>query len=111
QTVYTDSSGNFEFRNLGPGAYYVSVNLEGYEPVHQQVEIFNSFGTSSVTIMLNKPAIEIRERPTGLDAADPDVVDVSQMKENFPKKAVQNYEKALEEKQKGKIESAVKLLE
>ena len=42
---------------------------------------------------------------------DPDVVDVSQMKENLPKKAVQDYEKAVEEKQKGRIESAIKLLE
>src|SRR5439155_9970994 len=47
----------------------------------------------------------------GLDAADPDVVDISQMKENLPKKAVQNYEKAIDEKQKGKLDSAVKLLE
>ena len=111
QTTYTDASGNFDFRNLAPGAYYVSVTLEGFEPVHQLVEIFNTFGNSSVTVFLNKPAIEFRDRPTGLDAADPDIVDVSQMKENFPKKAVQDYEKALEEKQKGRLESAVKLLE
>ena len=111
QTTYTDASGNFDFRGLGPGAYYIAVNLEGYEPVHQLVEIFNNFGNANVTIFLTKPAVEFRERPTGLDAADPDVVDVSQMKENFPKKAVQNYEKALEEKEKGRFESAVKLLE
>src|SRR5436190_20451750 len=53
----------------------------------------------------------MRWRPTGFEAADPDIVDVSQMKENFPKKAVQNYEKALDERQKGRLESAVKLLE
>jgi len=111
QTTYTDASGNFDFRNLAPGAYYVSVTLEGYEPVHQLVEIFNTFGNSSVTVFLNKPAVEFRERLTGLDAADPDVVDISQMKENFPKKAIQNYEKALEERQKGRFESAIKLLE
>ena len=111
QTAYTDASGNFDFRNLAPGAYYISITLEGYEPVHQMVEVFNSFGTASVTIMLNKPAVEFRERPAGLDAADPDIVDVSQMKENFPKKAIQNYEKALDERQKGRVESAVKLLE
>src|SRR6185503_9675028 len=68
-------------------------------------------GNANVTVFLNKPAVEFRDRPTGLDAADPDVVDVGQMKENFPKKAVQNYEKALEEKSKGRNESAVKLLE
>jgi tetratricopeptide (TPR) repeat protein len=111
QTAYTDSSGNFDFRSLAPGAYYISINLEGFEPVHQLVEIFNTFGNSSVTIFLNKPAIVIRDRPTGLDAADPDIVDIAQMKENFPKKAVQDYEKALDEKQKGRLESAVKLLE
>ena len=111
QTTYSDAAGNFDFRNLTPGSYYISVTLEGYEPVHQMVEIFNSFGNSSVTVFLTKPAIELRERLTGLDAADPDVVDVSQMKESLPKKAVQDYEKAIDEKQKGKIESAIKLLE
>jgi Flp pilus assembly protein TadD len=108
QTTYTDSSGNFDFRGLTPGSYYISVNLDGFEPVHQLVEMFNS---TSVTVFLNKPAVEFRERPTGLDAADPDIVDVTQMKDNFPKKAVQSYEKALDERQKGRFESAVKLLE
>ena len=37
QTTYTDASGNFDFRNLAPGAYYVSVTLVGFEPVHQLV--------------------------------------------------------------------------
>jgi tetratricopeptide (TPR) repeat protein len=111
QTTYTDASGNFDFRNLSPGAYYVSVNLEGYEPVRQLVEIYNTFGNSSVTIFLNKPSVEFRERSTGIDAADPDVVDINQMKENFPKRAVQNYEKAIDEKKRGRLESAVKLLQ
>jgi Flp pilus assembly protein TadD len=111
QTAYTDASGNFDFRGLAPGSYYVNVNVEGYEPVHQTVEIFNTFGNATVTILLNKPAVEIRDRLTGLDAADPDVVDISQMKENLPKKAVQDYEKAIDEKQKGRLDSAIKLLE
>jgi predicted Zn-dependent protease len=111
QTTYADSIGNFEFRNLGPGAYSVAVTVEGYEPVHQTVEVFGSFGNGTVTIILTKPAFESRDRPVGLDAADPDVVDISQMKDSLPKKAVQDYEKAIEEKGKGRLESAIKLLE
>jgi Flp pilus assembly protein TadD len=110
QTAYTDSAGGFEFRGLAPGSYYISVTLDGYEPIHQQVDVFNSFGNAGVTIFLNKSAGD-RSRLTGLDAEDPDVIDVSQMKENLPKKAVQDYEKALDEKKKGKLESALKLLE
>ena len=111
QTTYTDTSGNFEFHNLAPGAYYIGVTKEGFEPVHQLVEVFNNFNSYSVTVFLSKPTVEFRDRPAGVDAADPDIVDLNQMKENFPKKAVQDYEKALDEKQKGKLESAVKLLE
>src|SRR5262245_21773243 len=74
QTTYTDSSGNFDFRNLAPGAYYVAISLEGYEPVRQLVEIYNTFGNSSITIFLSKPAIETRERLSSLDSADPDCV-------------------------------------
>jgi tetratricopeptide (TPR) repeat protein len=85
--------------------------LDGYEPVRQSVELFNAFGNNGITIFLSKPAVVFRDRPAAIDAADPDIVDVSQMKENFPKKALQSFEKAVEEKSKGRFESAVKLLQ
>lgn len=109
--AFTDAAGNFEFRGLTAGAYIVSISLEGYEPVRQSIDIFNSFSDNSVTIFLSKPAVVVRDRLTGLDADDPEIVDISQMKESLPKKAVQDYEKAIEERQKGRKESAVRLLE
>jgi tetratricopeptide (TPR) repeat protein len=110
QTGYTDGSGSFEFRGLPAGAYYISVNLDGYQPVHQQVEVSN-FAGNALTIFLTKKSPDNSSSTRGLDAEDPDVIDISQMKENLPKKAVQDYEKALDEKKKGKFESAIKLLE
>jgi tetratricopeptide (TPR) repeat protein len=110
QTGYTDGSGSFEFHGLSAGAYYISVNLDGYQPVHQAVDL-NSFGGTALTIFLNKASTDKSSAAGGLDAEDQDIIDISQMKENLPKKAVQDYEKALDEKKKGKLESAIKLLE
>ena len=108
-TTYTDTIGNFEFRGLQAGTYYVVVNAEGFEDVRQSVDLYNTAdGFSNVSIFLNKKS-SLREAKTGLDAADPDIVDVSQL--NLPKKAVQDYEKALDENKKGQPEKAIKLLE
>ena len=111
-SVYSDSIGNFEFRNLQPGSYYVAVNDYGFEPMRQLVEIYGSGGgATSVTLFL-EPAASARPAPSrGVDAADPDIIDVTQLKENFPKKAVQNYDKASEEAKKGREANAIKLLE
>lgn len=35
----TDLSGNFSFRNVSPGVYYVTVNLPGYIEANQRVEV------------------------------------------------------------------------
>jgi Flp pilus assembly protein TadD len=110
QTSFTDSVGNFEFRNLTPGAYWVNINVEGFEPVRQSVELYSNMGSANLSIFLNRARVE-RPRLSAVDAADPDVVDISQMKENFPRKATQNFEKALEEKKKGQNAKAIQLLE
>jgi superkiller protein 3 len=79
--------------------------------VHQQVDNVATFGGSAITVFLTKRSSDASSRGSGLDAEDPDVIDVTQMKENLPKRAVQDYEKALTERKKGKLESAIKLLQ
>ena len=110
--AYTDGAGNFEFRGIEAGQYWIAINADGFEPARESVEVNPSFGRVSIsTIFLNKKGADPGRPGSALDAADPDVIDVSQMKERFPKKAVQNFDKAIEEKQKGQFEKAIKLLE
>jgi tetratricopeptide (TPR) repeat protein len=111
-STYTDSIGNFEFRNIQPGAYYIAVNGDGYQPTRQQVEVFGTGGgVTNVTMFVERASSDRPGARRAVDAADPDIIDVSQLKENFPKKAVQNYDKATEEIKKGRDANAIKLLE
>jgi Tfp pilus assembly protein PilF len=109
--VFSDSLGNYEVRNLVSGNYDVIVNVEGYEEVRQQVGvagggIFNSV-TANIALIEKEKTIIVK--PDG-GAAD-DIVDVTELGRKYPRKAAQDYEKALEEVRKTNDAKAVELLE
>jgi len=108
-SVFSDSLGNFEFRGLQAGSYSISVRYPGYEDVDQQVEIYSMQKSVSVPIQMN-PTVSIIRRPSGFQGDDPNILDVDQIRD-IPKKAVQAYEKALEENRKGQTAKAIRLFE
>ena len=119
--VKTDQSGNFEFLNLEPGKYELVVALNGYAEAREPVEISapamttgdpneadpdaqftmpEASRTASVYILLN---------PIGSrGASDSPFVELAS---RYPKKAVQEYEKAIEDSRKGNTSRYVERLE
>lgn len=112
-TAYSDSGGNFEFRNLQPGTYVIAVDLPGYEEIRESAQIISFGGAQRVThvsILLNRLTTIRRSSDGGLSSDDPDVIDITEMQRNFPKKAIDAYKKAIEDRKKGDTEKALKRL-
>lgn len=110
QIQYTDSLGNFEFRGLQPAQYYIAVRVEGYDEVREEVQM--SIGINretTVNIFMNRPAVTTVRRTGGADGDNPDTVDVTQL--SLPKKALEEYEKALQDSRKGDSGKAIQRLE
>lgn len=67
QTV-TDPAGNFAFRGLGLGVYYVTVRLQGYTEASERVEV-GMFGSGSVFLRLRKlPEKDVKPSAPGISA-------------------------------------------
>ena len=100
--------GNFEaveFGALAIGSYEVLVNAEGFEPVRWPVGVGDGVRTVVVTI----PLKEEQKRQSG-PVANASSVDVTELSRRYPKKAVQDYEKAVDENRKGNYDKALTLL-
>ena len=103
--TFTDSRGNFEFRNVPNGSYNIRVRLEGFENVNYPVD---APGTPYVFIFLNGSAVHGRG-PNALGGNHS--VDVRQLKAEIPKQALREYEKAVREIKDHNTQRAIERLE
>ncbi len=110
-TTFADSLGNFEFIGLGVADYQVVVRLAGYEDVNLMVSIFPSQMNTTVSIQMNALYSVVKKRNPAYEGDDPDVVDAKLISKTYPKKALQEYEKGIEEARKGVPEKAIPHLE
>ena len=121
----TDNSGNFEFRSLEAGRYEVAVRLEGYHEFRQTVDIETRIeipvepvdgsdqppprvigGDSGI---LDQALVYIVLTPVASGSlVDPELVALSR---KYPRKIIQDYEKAQEENRKGNAAKAIERLE
>lgn len=110
-SVYCDSSGTFGFHNLGPNPYYVNVDDEKYEPVRKMVVIDAT--SMSPTVFVDLTLIpKKKDKPDvaspNSKGANPDMIDVREYADRFPRKAVKEFEKGVGSDAEGKRDDAIR---
>jgi tetratricopeptide (TPR) repeat protein len=81
--VFTRGSGEFEFGGLGNGEYLLEVNVNGFEPIRERIEIMNS-NRIGVFLSLRKPL---------LSGVTPGGASVSARELSLPRKATNAFRK------------------
>ena len=88
-----------DFTTLGSNPYYVVVNDDHYEPVRRQAVIDPSQQAPTVyleiTLVPKQKAKPDLPASVGSKGANPDIIDVREYADKFPKKAVKEFEKGL----------------
>lgn len=97
-TGYVDLSGHFTFTNVPRGTYTIHIELDGFQDVNQIIEAADGDATVMVTLVPKRPA----------ESAGPAVVNITEFKELYPKKAVSNFEKGSDFLSKNKTDDAIK---
>ena len=85
-TAFTRSNGEFEFRGLPPGTYYLVVEEKGYEPIRENIEI--TVGSRPGVYLFLKRPLEVQTREPGST--------VSAHELSMPAKARQAMKKGME---------------
>jgi tetratricopeptide (TPR) repeat protein len=111
-SVYADSSGTFGFHNLGPNPYYVVVNDDHYEPVRREAVIDPSQQAPTVyleiTLVPRKKDKPDASASPSAKGANPNMIDLHEYSERFPKKALKEFEKGLSADAGGKTDDAIR---
>ena len=111
-SVYTDSSGTFGFHSLYPNPYYVVINDDDYESIRRQVVIDPTMMSPTIFVDIvlipkkkDKPDAASSPNPHG---SNPDMIDVREYADKFPKRAVKEFDKGLAADAEGKHDDAIR---
>jgi tetratricopeptide (TPR) repeat protein len=103
QTVIADLGGHFIFNPVPRGQYSIRVDIQGFEPITQPLDSLDSSRDVNVLMTLVRKTKQT-------SSAEPNVVNVAEFQERYPKKAVSYFEKGTNLLRKKKNDEAVKQL-
>jgi len=104
--TYNDLSGRYHFGNLAAGTYDIFVKIEGFEETRVPVNVAANRGVIVNMILTPKPTAIAQPNPW-----DSGSINVAELNRKYPRKAVDDFEKAVESKRKGEPSKVVELLE
>jgi Tfp pilus assembly protein PilF len=107
----TDSLGHYAFSGLSYGTYYVSAKLDGYQDIHEKVTLQPTQGVVFIPPIVNIMMVPRVLEPERSSSADSGAVSVGELGRTLPKKATEEYGKALQEIQKRNFMKAAERLE
>jgi len=99
-TTYLDLGGHFAFPNLPRGYYTLHLQIDGFEDVNQP---FDASDFAEATVM-----VTLVPKQRQADSGRAEIVNISEFKDLYPKKAVSFFEKGKNELDKKKYEEAIK---
>lgn len=104
--TYNDISGRYLFTMLAPGTFDIVVRIEGYEEERRPVYLSAGKTLTENIVMTAKAAPIVMT-----NAWDSTLVDIAELNRKFPRRAVDDFQKALDSKRKGDSARAIELLE
>ncbi|HET9215468.1 MAG TPA: tetratricopeptide repeat protein [Terriglobia bacterium] len=110
--AYTDSTGQFSLPGQPPGNYYITVKIDGFKENKERIRVEGCIGVIYHFAYLEFDD-ELVLRPVILDFTGEvnETVDVAELKRSFPKKAVDEFERARGERLQGEADRALTRLE
>jgi predicted Zn-dependent protease len=109
ESTYTDEEGKFGFYSLPLNLYFVDINDEHYQSVHERAVLSPFSSTAFVQVTLIPKAAAKGEKPaTQLSGGNPNMMDVREYAKRFPKKAFKEFQKGLQADQDGKKDDAIR---
>jgi tetratricopeptide (TPR) repeat protein len=101
-----DMGCGFRFDRIAKGNYFVHVKVDGYSDVRQAVDVADGGLSAAPLIITMSPApTRISRQRSG------NIVDASELLEQYPRKAVDLYKKSISDRKKGRRDKAIEDLE
>jgi Flp pilus assembly protein TadD len=110
QSEYTDNEGGFGFSNLQANGYRVVINDEDYYPVDERADVNPDVMPYVMLKIVLRPREDTKKEDSmgaRASGSNPYLVDPADYNKRFPKKALKEYERAVNAERKGNHDEAI----